>query len=127
MAAIQIAKLIGAEIYTTVSNEEKASYILENFGIPRNRIFQSRNDSFYEDLMHQTDGRGADVVLNSLSGELLHKTWRCVAKWGTMVEIGKRDLLEAGKLDLDVFLSNRSYRCVAIDEMREDRPELAGR
>lgn len=77
--------------------------------------------------MRQTNGKGVDVALNSLSGELLHATWRCIAKWGIMVEIGKRDLIGAGKLDMDVFLASRSYCCVAIDQIGGDKPELAGR
>ncbi|KAI1820897.1 hypothetical protein F4861DRAFT_545132 [Xylaria intraflava] len=125
LAAIQISQMLGADIYTTVGSEEKIAYLMENFNIPRNRIFHSRNNSFVEAVMHETNGKGVDVVLNSLSGELLHATWRCVAKWGTMVEIGKRDLLGAGKLDMDMFLANRSYRCVAIDRMQEERPDLA--
>lgn len=128
LAAIQVAKMIGAEIYTTVSSEDKVRYLVETFGIARNRIFNSRNASFADDLLRETGGRGADLVLNSLGGELLHTTWRrCVAKWGTMVEIGKRDLIEVGKLDMDVFLANRSYRCVDMFEMGIERPDITKR
>lgn len=120
--------MIGAEIYTTVSSERKVRYLMENFGIPRNRIFNSRTASFADDLLRETGGRGADLVLNSLGGELLHTTWRrCVAKWGTMVEIGKRDLIEVGKLDMDVFLANRSYRCVDMFQMGVERPDITKR
>ncbi|KAI1110618.1 hypothetical protein F5Y14DRAFT_345509 [Nemania sp. NC0429] len=125
LAAIQIAQMLGAEIYTTVGSQRKIEYLMENFNIPCNRIFNSRDDSFVEAVMRETNGKGVDVALNSLSGELLHATWRCVARWGTMVEIGKRDILEAGKLDMGVFLANRSYRCVAIDQMRDERPQIA--
>lgn len=44
-----------------------------------------------------------------------------------MVEIGKRDLLGAGKLDMDIFLDNRSYCYVDVDEMRDERPEILER
>lgn len=129
MAAIQIARMLGAVIYTTVSSEEKASYLTETFDIPRDHIFQSRNSTFVEDLMQKTNQRGVDVALNSLSGELLHATWRCVAKFGILVEIGKRDLVGKGKLDMDVFVANRTYSCVAIDQMRQDphRIQVCGR
>ncbi|KAF5025548.1 hypothetical protein F66182_2356 [Fusarium sp. NRRL 66182] len=121
-AAIQIAQMIGADVYTTVGNEEKVKYLMETFNLPREHIFDSRSESFVDDLMRATNNKGADVVLNSLSGELLHATWRCVAKWGSMVEIGKRDLLGSGKLDMSVFLANRSYCCVDMDQMRSERP-----
>jgi NADPH:quinone reductase-like Zn-dependent oxidoreductase len=118
-----MARMLGAEIYATVSSEDKVQYLMETFNIPRNRIFDSRSTAFVDGLMRETNGKGADLVLNSLSGELLHASWRCVAKWGTMVEIGKRDLLGAGKLDMDVFVDNRSYCCVDIDQMRAERPK----
>lgn len=37
-----------------------------------------------------------------------------------MIEIGKRDLLGGGKLDLNNFLANRSYSCVDIDQFRKN-------
>lgn len=115
--------MLRAEIYATVGNDEKVQYLMSSFNIPRNKIFNSRNISFVDDLMRETRGKGVDLVLNSLSGELLHATWRCVAEFGKMVEIGKRDLIGAGKLDMNVFLANRSYCCVDIDRFRE-RPSV---
>ncbi|KAI3094809.1 hypothetical protein CBS147333_9920 [Penicillium roqueforti] len=124
LAAIQLARMIGAEIFTTVSSERKINFLVQELGISRDHIFNSRGVSFQEDLLRQTNGRGIDLALNSLSGELLHATWRCIAKWGTLVEIGKRDLLGGGKLDMELFLANRSYRCVDIDQMCKERPEM---
>ena len=89
--------MLEAEIFVTVSTEEKIKYLVDNFGLPRNRIFNSRNTEFVIGIMRETHGRGVDLALNSLSGELLHETWRCIAEFGTMVEIGKRDLIGAGK------------------------------
>ncbi|OTA56526.1 fatty acid synthase S-acetyltransferase [Hypoxylon sp. EC38] len=117
LAAIQICRMLGADIYATVGNEEKVKFLMDNYHIPRNKIFNSRNDSFVEGIMRETKGEGVDLVLNSLSGELLHATWTCVAEFGTMVEIGKRDLIGNGKLDMNTFLANRSYSCVDIDQL----------
>ncbi|KAI0388598.1 putative polyketide synthase [Xylariaceae sp. FL0594] len=126
LAALQVAKMIGADIYATVSTEEKVSFLVDNFHIPRNRIFQSRDDSFLEGVMRETGGQGVDLVLNSLSGDLLHASWECVAEFGTMIELGKRDLLEGAKLDMKPFIANRSYRCVAFDHLIK-RPKVTKR
>lgn len=40
--------------------------------------------------MRATDGYGVDVILNSLTGDLLDESWRCIANGGTMVELGKK-------------------------------------
>ncbi|KAF7513296.1 hypothetical protein GJ744_009717 [Endocarpon pusillum] len=114
LAAIQLSQMIGAEIYATVGADDKIEHLVEAYKIPRHRIFSSRDDSFVEGIMRETR-EGVDVVLNSLSGDLLHATWRCVAPFGKMVEIGKRDLIGYGKLDMNIFLANRSYCCVDID------------
>lgn len=127
LAAIQIAQMLGAEIFTTVSSEAKIRYLMDTYGIPRNRIFNSRSTSFVDELLRETNGGGVDLALNSLSGEQLHATWSCVAKWGTMVEIGKRDLLGAAKLDMTPFLANRNYCCVDLDQMSRERPQMVGK
>ncbi len=115
LAAIQVAQMIGAEIYATVGSEEKAQYLVKNCNIPRNRIFNSRDNSFVEGVYRETNGKGVDQVLNSLSGELLHETWKCVAPYGKLIEIGKRELIGHGRLDMEPFVANRSYCCVDID------------
>ncbi|KAL7783077.1 hypothetical protein V8C37DRAFT_397515 [Trichoderma ceciliae] len=109
IAAIQIAKMLGAQIYCTVGSRPKIDFLVNHFGIPRQHIFNSRDASFLPGIMEITDGRGVDVVLNSLSGDLLHASWRCVADFGTFVEIGRRDFIGQGKLAMGQFESNRSF------------------
>lgn len=62
-------------IFVTVSTEEKVKYLVDKMNLPRNRIFSSRDPSFVDGIMRETQGRGVDLALNSLSGELLHETW----------------------------------------------------
>ena len=111
----------------TVGNEEKVQYLMDTFGLPRDRIFNSRNASFLQDIMRVTNGRGIDVVLNSLSGELLHASWQCVAEFGKMVEIGKRDFIGRGRLMMDVFEANRSFFGVDLAQICADKPEITQR
>jgi len=120
--------------------------LLENYHIPRDHIFNSRDQTFQRDILEATGGRGVDVVLNSvcqsgrrpvvldpllthaqLSGELLHASWQCVAEFGCMVEIGKRDLIGKGSLALDLFERNRSYFGVDFAQICGERPEIASR
>lgn len=109
LAAIQVSRMVGANIFVTVGSKEKADYLVNELGIPRDHIFDSRSPSFLQGVLEKTNNKGVDVVLNSLSGELLHASWRCVRTFGKMVEIGKRDLLGHGKLDMDMFEGNRSF------------------
>lgn len=124
IAVLNICKMMGAIIYVTVGNAEKAQYLIKNFEIPREHIFNSRDGSFYGDLMAVTNGQGADLVLNSLSGELLHTSWKCVAPFGKMLEIGKRDFIGRGQLGMEVFESNRSFHGIDMSQMAVERPEM---
>ena len=126
-AAIELSKMIGAEIYCTVGSDYKRRYLIEKMGIPNDHIFNSRDQSFLPDVMRATNGQGVDVVLNSLSGELLHASWKAVAEFGKLVELGKRDLVGFGKLDLEPFLANRSYCCVDLAHAMKERPAFVGR
>ncbi|KFY87076.1 hypothetical protein V500_07196 [Pseudogymnoascus sp. VKM F-4518 (FW-2643)] len=102
-AAIQVARRLGAEVYVTVGTGEKKAHIMELFGIPSERIFSSRDVSFEAGIKRVTGGRGVDVVLNSLAGESLRASWRCVAPFGRFVELGKRDIEAGGRLDMGPF------------------------
>ena len=73
--------------------------------------------------MRETQGKGADIVLNSLAGELLQASWQCVAPYGKMIELGKRDMLGHGLLSMDKFLSNRAFFGVDISSLRDDHPD----
>lgn len=69
------------------------------------------------DIKRLTNGVGVDIVLNSLSGELLHHSWDCVAEFGILLEIGKRDLIGRGKLALAPFEMNRSYAGIDLSHI----------
>ncbi|QYS92790.1 KR domain-containing protein [Trichoderma simmonsii] len=63
---------------------------MDRFNIPRNRTYQPHDTSFVEGATRETNGRGVNVALTSVFGELLQTTWRYIAQFGGSVEIGKR-------------------------------------
>jgi NADPH:quinone reductase-like Zn-dependent oxidoreductase len=111
----------------TVGTAEKVEFVANDFDIPRDHIFNSRDSSFLDGILQATKGRGVDLVLNSLSGELLHASWKCVAEYGMMAEIGKRDLIGRGKLSMNIFEANRGYVGVDIAQIVEDQPAMTTR
>lgn len=123
IAAIHVARWLGLEIYVTVGSKEKRDFLMEKLNVPRDRIFHSRDDSFEADVMKATNGKGVHSALNSLSGELLHATWRCISPGGCLLEIGKRDLLGRGQLALHLFEANRAYFGIDISRLIETNME----
>jgi len=77
--------------------------------------------------MCETNNRGADLVLNSLSGELLHASWKCVAPFGKMLEIGKRDFIGHAQLAMDIFEANRSFVGIDLAQMTSEKPQACQR
>uniref|UniRef100_A0A4E9E756 Uncharacterized protein n=1 Tax=Gibberella zeae TaxID=5518 RepID=A0A4E9E756_GIBZA len=108
-AAIMIAQEKGAEIFATVGSEDKKRLIMDQYGIPEDHIFSSRDTSFAKAINRATEGQGVDVVLNSLAGEALRLSWHCLAKFGRFLEIGKADLFANTGLDMKPFLDNKAY------------------
>lgn len=123
-AAIQYAQGVGAEIFATVSTVEKKEFLMREFGIPEDHIFSSRDFNFVKGVMRLTKNTGVDVVLNSLSREALRRSWECVAPFGRFIEIGKKDLVAGGKLDMSQFLHNITFTGVDLLALAEHKPKI---
>ncbi|XP_037041706.1 fatty acid synthase-like isoform X2 [Bradysia coprophila] len=118
LAAIRIALAYHMEVYTTVSNEAKKKFLLEQFpALKESNIGNSRDCSFERMIKIQTKGKGVDYVLNSLSDDKLHASIRCLGRAGTFLEIGKFDLSNDTKIGLGNFLKEMSFRSVLADNL----------
>ena len=122
LAAVQVAQLLGADIFATAGSDRKRAY-LKSLGIEH--VMDSRSLSFADEIMSLTDGQGVDVVLNSLSGEAISKSLGVLAKFGRFLEIGKRDIYEDARLSLSPFRKNLTYFAVDMDLFFRERPEQA--
>lgn len=114
LASIQVCRYLGAEIYATAGNEAKRRFLAEQHGIPQERIFSSRSSGFGNGIRALTNGKGVDFVLNFLTGDLLDESWRLLADNGTLLEIGKRDIIDRNTLSMEPFNRNCSYRGIDI-------------
>ncbi|THZ99390.1 hypothetical protein D6C82_05211 [Aureobasidium pullulans] len=124
--AIQLAQNVGARVIATVGSFEKREFLKKNFCLTDDMILSSRDDSFVPAVMQITNGRGFDLALNSLAGDLLRNTWKCIAPFGRMIEIGKRDIHENSKLDMDPFRANVIYASVDLITMYHKNKDLLG-
>ncbi|MGC4790539.1 type I polyketide synthase [Micromonospora sp. DT178] len=89
MAAVQIARHLGAEVYGTASPGKWPA--LRATGFDDAHLASSRSLDFAGEFSHRTGGRGVDVVLNALSGEYVDASLRLLADGGRFVEMGKTD------------------------------------
>lgn len=118
ISAIRVSFAYGLEVFTTVSTEEKRKYLLNEFPqLKAENIGNSRDTSFEDLVMMQTDGKGVDYVLNSLAGDKLQATVRCLGQGGKFLEIGKFDIENDTKIGLKNFKNELSFHAIMLDKL----------
>ncbi|MGH9805886.1 MAG: SDR family NAD(P)-dependent oxidoreductase, partial [Terriglobia bacterium] len=120
LAAIQVAKHLGAEILATAGSDTKREH-LKKLGV--SHVMDSRSLTFADEVMAATGGRGVDVVLNSLAGLAIDKGMACLAPFGRFIEIGKRDLFADKPIGLKSLYFNNSFAVVDLSTLPKERPE----
>ncbi|MET9496322.1 SDR family NAD(P)-dependent oxidoreductase, partial [Streptomyces sp. NPDC006552] len=93
MAAVQLARHAGADVYCTASQGKWPA--VRRLGVPADRIASSRDTDFERRWLAATGGAGMDVVLNSLAGEFTDASLRLLPRGGRFLEMGKTDIREA--------------------------------
>ncbi|EFD11421.1 polyketide synthase Pks2, partial [Mycobacterium tuberculosis T46] len=119
-AAIAIARAAGAEIFATAGTPQRRE-LLRNMGIEH--VYDSRSIEFAEQIRRDTNGRGVDVVLNSVTGAAQLAGLKLLAFRGRFVEIGKRDIYGDTKLGLFPFRRNLSFYAVDLGLLSATHPE----
>ncbi|KAF7182343.1 hypothetical protein CNMCM7691_001823 [Aspergillus felis] len=122
-ALIQLCRRAGARILATVGNSEKKRLLVDRYGIAEQDIFWSRDAGFESGVMAATAGKGVNVVFNSLSGELLRASMRCLAPWGRFVELGKRDFAINTSLEMASLAKSISFLTVDLMSLLLQRLE----
>ena len=90
MAAVQLARHLGAEVYGTASPGKWEA--LRALGLDEAHIASSRDLEFEERFRSASGGRGVDVVLDSLAGEFVDASLRLLPRGGRFLEMGKTDV-----------------------------------
>jgi NADPH:quinone reductase-like Zn-dependent oxidoreductase len=89
-AALSVAQMIGAQVWATVRSNEEKSLLMFEHGIPEHQIWFVGGEAFAESIGTATNGRGVDVVLNTLAGtdHRSRATWNCIAAFGRFINVG---------------------------------------
>jgi NADPH:quinone reductase-like Zn-dependent oxidoreductase len=95
-AAIQIARLCGARVITTVGSDDKIEFAQ---ALGAERVVNYRTQDFVEEAKKWTNKRGVDVVVEHIGGDTLERSTYALTRLGTLVTIGSHDT-HWGRLDL---------------------------
>lgn len=90
--AIQLAKLKGARVITTVSSEDKAAFV-KSLGADEVVIYKP--NGFADEVNQLTGGKGADLVFDTVGAEVFKESIAVTAHFGRLIT-----LLDPGELNL---------------------------
>ncbi|MFC5662552.1 SDR family NAD(P)-dependent oxidoreductase [Kitasatospora misakiensis] len=121
LAAIAVARLLGAEVIATAGSEPKRARLRE-LGV--RHVFDSRDLSWADQVRAATGGRGVDVVLNSLTGAAIPLGLEVLAEGGRFVEVGKADIYGGRTLALDAFRKGITLASLDLAAVIARRPAL---
>ena len=96
MAAVQLARHLGAEVFATASPPKW--HALRSQGFDDAHIASSRTLEFKERFLEGTDGQGMDVVLDSLAGEFVDASLELLPRGGRFLEMGKTDMRDPSEV-----------------------------
>jgi len=118
-AAISICQHYGAIILATASRAKHS--LLHGMGVEH--VFDSRSTSWYKEVMRVTNGKGVDIILNSLAGDHQRLGIQALGPRGRFLEIGKVDIFNNSKMDLMPFRKNTSFFAIDMDRMALEDPD----
>ncbi|MCX4098275.1 type I polyketide synthase [Nocardia sp. alder85J] len=99
MAAVQLARHLGLEVYTTASLPKWDT--LRGMGFDDEHIANSRTLDFEAQFLAATGGRGMDVILDSLAGEFVDASLRLLPRGGRFIEMGQTDVRDPDEVATD--------------------------
>lgn len=103
IAAIQLAKRAGATVLATASSDDKLARLAE-LGLDHGINY--RDADFVDEVRRLTDGRGADVVVDSVGGVTLQGSLACLAYRGRCVTVGDAGRAPAERVDISGMRPN---------------------
>ncbi|MBI4529679.1 MAG: zinc-binding dehydrogenase [Deltaproteobacteria bacterium] len=85
IAAIQIAKHVGTWVVTTTGSDEKCRRLRE---VGADEAVNYISKDFKEEVSHLTGGKGVDIVLEMIGGDVYTKSLEILSPGGRLVSIG---------------------------------------
>ncbi len=121
LAAVQLAKLAGAEIYATAGSPEKRA-LLQTMGVQH--VMNSRSLDFADEIMRETHGAGVHMVLNSLADDFITRSLDVLQPGGRFLEIGKRGIWTHAQVT--ALGKNIAYHIIYLGAVMEQDSAMIG-
>ncbi|KAL7623513.1 hypothetical protein AAE478_007196 [Parahypoxylon ruwenzoriense] len=122
LAAIQLARAKGAEVFATAGTPEKARFLSETIGIPSSHILSSRDVANLPRAASLTRRGGFDVILSTSRGEMLYASLKALAPLGHLIDVGRMDVQEAKTIGLELFQRSANFSSFDLTLVLDNDP-----
>ncbi|WP_206506253.1 type I polyketide synthase [Streptomyces chrestomyceticus] len=122
LALIHLAQSRGAHVLATAGTPGKRAFVRRR-GV--RHVMDSRSLDFADQVRDLTQGRGVDVVLNTLTGPAQSASLGLIAPYGRFIELGKQDIYANTRLGLLPFRRSISFSSVDILAVGQHNTRLA--
>lgn len=94
------------------------------FQLDENNVFFINDSAFRINLKVATGGRGAHLVLNCLSGDILRSSMDCCAAFGNLVHYGNYDKDDRNSIGMFKFILNISVYIVNLQNILQQSKKI---
>ncbi|KAF7868684.1 hypothetical protein EAF04_005214 [Stromatinia cepivora] len=126
LAAIQLARAKGAEVFVTAGTAEKTRFLTEQMEIPASHIFSSRNPVDTKRMIPATQNGGFDVILSNSQGDMLYESIKALAPLGHLIDVGRLDVTSSKNIALELFQKSASFTSFDLGLVIERDVEFSG-
>lgn len=109
LAAIQLARSKGAEVFATVGTAEKARFLSEEMGLPVDHVISSRDPSDLSSIASATRNGGFDVILSTAQGDMLYESIKALAPLGSLIDVGRLDVTSSKSMAMQLFQKSAGF------------------
>ncbi|KAI5923214.1 hypothetical protein F4810DRAFT_720380 [Camillea tinctor] len=125
LAAIQLARYIGAEIFATVDGATQFSFLVNHMGIQADHVILSHDDVALSRAVERTKRGGFDAILSTVAGgNLLSESLEALRPMGHLIDLVQVDVLESKDMSLELFQKNAIFSSFDLMSVLDGEPEL---
>jgi NADPH:quinone reductase-like Zn-dependent oxidoreductase len=123
VASLQAAKALGAKVIGTSGSQEKLDR-LRSLGLDVG--LRTRGADFHDAVMKATDGKGVDLVVNTVGGSVFAECIRCAAFEGRLATVGYVDNQLKAEMDIQALHTKRLTLFGVSNKLRTAEQRASG-
>ncbi|KAN0031558.1 hypothetical protein ACTFIV_005423 [Dictyostelium citrinum] len=130
LAALKLLKSRGhsGNVFVTIGgSKEKKRYLLENYGDIITKVLSTETSSVskrFSDRIKEINGKGVDLVLDTLSGEFMKYNFDSLSEIGRISCLSMTQLIDNDNIDLNNFRYNVGYNTIDIERVCKHNPKI---